>query len=489
MIDLDQLLAPWLALQTQMTCQGMTLDSRQVGNGDLFVALPGHVVDGRDYIDAAVAKGAVAVLQEHAHAGVLSQDPVLTIGLPNLAHKLSQIAITAYPQASKPKLVAVTGTNGKTTVTQLIAQLQQLLGGVAGVMGTVGNGLWGQLTPSANTTSDAITVAKSIASQVQQGAELVAMEVSSHGLCQHRVDGVPFDIGVFTNLSRDHLDYHGDMDSYADAKRRLFELSQLTGAVFNLDDRYGAEFLRDWPSDKPCVGYSLDGATSSGQDLRVVQARYHAHGVEAHVESHWGDFTLQSPLIGAFNLANLLAALGAMLLMGAPLAELVAAATRLQPALGRMESFSAPGKATVVVDYAHTPDALRQALKATRVHCSGKLWCVFGCGGDRDQGKRPLMALEADKAADCLVLTADNPRTESVETIIAQMKQGLLGHAKVWQQSDRAEAVKLALTLAEAKDIILVAGKGHEDYQIIGNTRIDYNERAWVQQLMESAND
>ncbi|WP_156896898.1 UDP-N-acetylmuramoyl-L-alanyl-D-glutamate--2,6-diaminopimelate ligase [Ferrimonas kyonanensis] len=489
MIALDDLLAPWMPLSTGIKVQGLTLDSRRVEPGDLFVALPGHLVDGRDYIDAAVANGAVAVLEESPQSGVLQQKPVLRIGLTGLNRALSAMAVAAYPAASQPILYGVTGTNGKTTVTQLLAQLHHQLGQTAGVMGTVGNGLWGQLQPSVNTTSDAITVARNLAQQAHDGAEAVALEVSSHGLCQHRVDGLRFDVAVYTNLSRDHLDYHGDMDSYADAKLRLFQLPAVGTAVFNLDDQYGALWHRQWDPQRPCVGYSLDGASCRGQYLSVIRADYHSDGVSATIRSSWGEFELASPLIGAFNLANLLAALAAMLVRDVPLAPLLQAVTQLQPALGRMEAFTAPGKATMVVDYAHTPDALKQALQALKAHCRGKLWCVFGCGGDRDQGKRPLMALEAESVADNLILTADNPRNESVEAIIEQMQAGLQGKAQVWLETDRAKAVSLAQSLAASKDMILVAGKGHEDYQIIHNTRQDYNERHWVQQVMEGKDD
>lgn len=489
MIALDDLLAPWMTLDTQTEVQGLTLDSRKVVPGDCFVAIPGHLVDGRKYIDAAVAKGAVAVLEEAERAGVLATQPVLRIGLPKLASQLSGIALRAYPQAAEPVLYGVTGTNGKTTVTQLLAQLHHLMGEKAGVMGTVGNGLWGALEPSANTTSDAITVARSLAEQAGQGARAIALEVSSHGLSQHRVDGLPFAVGVFTNLSRDHLDYHGDMNGYAEAKARLFDLPQLGAGVFNLDDQYGAQWHRRWPVDKPSVGYSLDGATCRGQFLSVQSADYHPGGVKAQLDSSWGSFELNSPLIGAFNLANLLAALGALLVRGVPLKPLIEAAGLLKPALGRMEAFTATGKAAVVVDYAHTPDALGQALKALRRHCRGRLWCVFGCGGDRDAGKRPLMAMEAEAVADELVLTADNPRTESVDHIIGQMRQGLTGRIPCRVETDRARAVALALTEADENDMILVAGKGHEDYQIIGTERLDYDERRWVQQLMEAKDD
>ncbi|WP_028116207.1 UDP-N-acetylmuramoyl-L-alanyl-D-glutamate--2,6-diaminopimelate ligase [Ferrimonas senticii] len=490
MSQLDELLSPWVELTTGVEISHAHLDSRQVQAGDLFVAVAGHQSDGRDYIEAAIAAGAVAVVTQvdsPQQQGLQARaDGVPVVGIANLAERLSLLGLRCYPDAATPTLIGVTGTNGKTTVSQLCAQLLEALGQRAGVMGTVGNGLWGQLEASANTTSDPLTVARSLAAQAQAGATAVALEISSHGLAQGRVRQLPISTAVFTNLSRDHLDYHGDMDSYAAAKQRLFSQPGLQHAVLNLDDRYGALWHRQLQGQLHTIGYSLDGAECRGDYLQACEIEYHQHGVSATIRSSFGDGQLHSPLLGRFNLANVLAALAALLAEGYPLADLLLAAQSLQPACGRMELFAAAGHPSLVVDYAHTPDALEQALLALRRHCLGQLWCLFGCGGDRDRGKRPLMAAAAERHADKLVITADNPRSEAFEQIIADMQQGL-SQPPALIEFDRALALTQAFAQAGGDDLILLAGKGHEDYQIVGNQTLIYNERALAAQLLAEA--
>ncbi|MBY6018536.1 UDP-N-acetylmuramoyl-L-alanyl-D-glutamate--2,6-diaminopimelate ligase [Halomonas denitrificans] len=484
MSSLDDLLAPWMALDTGVEFQQLVLDSRRVRPGDCFVAVAGHQVDGRDYIDSAIALGAVAVLADaDADGRQTDRNGVIVVGVHNLSQRLSALALRAYPAATRPTLIGVTGTNGKTTVTQLCAQLLTALGHQAGVMGTVGNGLWGDLIPSVNTTSDAITVARELDRQAKSGAEAVALEISSHGLSQSRVAALPVQVGVYTNLSRDHLDYHGDMAAYADAKRQLFALPGLRYGVFNLDDETGSRWHRELSGSLLALGYSSQGARCDRAYLTVEGVEYHDQGVRARVVSSFGQGTLNSPLLGAFNLANLLAALGALLSLGYSLSDLLSVVPQLHSAAGRMECFGTDSTPTLVVDYAHTPDALSQALAALRPHCRGALWCVFGCGGERDSGKRPLMAQAAEQGADHLIITADNPRSEAFADIAAQMEAGLTGQAEVIE--DRAEAVRRAFAEAQPDDMVLLAGKGHEDYQIIGGNRLDYNERALAQQLVE----
>ncbi len=484
MSSLDDLLAPWMALNTGIGFQQLALDSRRVRPGDCFIAVAGHQVDGRDYIDAAIAQGAVAVVAEAEQDGRLpDRQGAVVVGLRDLSQRLSEMALRAYPAATRPTLIGVTGTNGKTTVTQLCAQLLSALGRQAGVMGTVGNGLWGDLTPSVNTTSDAITVARELDRQAKAGADTVALEISSHGLSQARVAALPVKVGVYTNLSRDHLDYHGDMAAYAQAKRRLFALPNVSHGVFNLDDETGVRWHRELSDRMQTLGYSAQGARCEGAFLTVEGVTFHDQGVHARVISSFGQGQLDSPLLGAFNLANLLAALGALLSLGYALDDLLAVVPTLHSAAGRMECFGGAGLPTLVVDYAHTPDALSQALAALRPHCQGALWCVFGCGGERDSGKRPLMAQAAEQGADHLIITADNPRSERFADIVAQMEAGLTGQAEVIE--DRASAVRRAFSEAQPGDMILLAGKGHEDYQIIAGERLDYNERALAQQLVE----
>ncbi|MFI3246956.1 MAG: UDP-N-acetylmuramoyl-L-alanyl-D-glutamate--2,6-diaminopimelate ligase [Ferrimonas sp.] len=490
---LYELLTPWLttplAPQWNIEFNDLVLDSRQVSTGDLFVALIGHQQDGRAFIDAAIAQGAVAVITEHDHLAVLSvHGAVPVIGLPQLSTALSQLGLTAYPAARQARLIGVTGTNGKTTVTQLCAQLLTELGQVAGVMGTVGNGVWGQLQPSVNTTSDALTVAKQLNAQVQAGADVVALEISSHGLTQGRVAALPIEVAVFTNLSRDHLDYHGDMASYAAAKRRLFSQPDLQTAVLNGDDEYGQRWLLELQAQGlDTICYTIDGAAGAEGTrwLRASQVHYHGQGICAEIDGSFGQGQLQLPLLGAFNLANTLAAMAALLAQGHNLSALLQAVTKLRPADGRMETFGQAHGPMLVVDYAHTPDALQQALQALRLHCHGRLWCVFGCGGDRDRGKRPLMAAAAEQGADHLVITADNPRSETFEAIVADMQTGLT-QAPYLIEADRPSAVRQAYALADAADVILLAGKGHEDYQLIAGQVLPYSERQLAQQLTQS---
>ncbi|GAA4900568.1 UDP-N-acetylmuramoyl-L-alanyl-D-glutamate--2,6-diaminopimelate ligase [Ferrimonas pelagia] len=485
MLSLDNVLAPWVNAETRIRFQNLALDSRRVMPGDVFVALVGHQLDGRQFIDAAIAKGAVAVICDAPEDGRLAdRQGVVQIGLSQLSQKLSALALRAYPQAAEPCLLGVTGTNGKTTVSQLCAQLLHAMGEPAGVMGTVGNGLWGQLTPSSNTTSDAITVARELARQADAGAQAVALEISSHGLSQHRIAALPLRIAVYTNLSRDHLDYHGDMTSYAAAKRQLFDLPGLQAAVLNLDDEYGARWHSDLKGRIRTLGYSIDGAECGGDVLRATQVSFHHGGVQAQIESSFGSGVLASPLLGKFNLANLLAALGALLLKGHTLEALLQAVPELEPAAGRMECYHAEGKPSLVVDYAHTSDALEQALMALRRHCQGQLWCLFGCGGERDRGKRPMMAQSAEHFSDRVVITADNPRSEPFHQIVEDMLPGLKRPDAAVILEDRAEAVRYAFEHAAPGDLILLAGKGHEDYQVLADATTDYNERALAQSLI-----
>lgn len=310
------------------------------------------------------------------------------------------------------------------------------------------------------------------------------MEVSSHGLVQHRVAALKFAASVFTNLSRDHLDYHGDMEHYEAAKWLLYSAHHCGQAIINADDEVGRRWLAKLPD---AVAVSMEdhiNPNCHGRWLKATDVNYHDSGATICFSSSWGDGEIESRLMGAFNVSNLLLALATLLALGYPLADLLKTAARLQPVCGRMEVFTAPCKPTVVVDYAHTPDALEKALQAARLHCAGKLWCVFGCGGDRDKGKRPLMGAIAEEFADVVVVTDDNPRTEEPRAIINDILAGMLdaGYAKVME--GRAEAVTCAVMQAKENDVVLVAGKGHEDYQIVGNQRLDYSDRVTVARLL-----
>lgn len=468
-----------------ITIDSLTLDSRQVVPGTLFIAVKGHHQDGRQFIDVALNQGAAAVLFEvesPERAGVSHQDPRL-LGVYQLGQYLSQLAGVFYGDASaSTPLIGVTGTNGKSTVTQLIANWSELLGTPAGVMGTLGNGRYGELQPTVNTTGSALVVQQDLAKLQAAGAQRFAMEVSSHGLQQHRVAALHFDVAVFTNLSRDHLDYHGTMEHYGEAKRQLLEMCN-KARVINADDPVGRRWLSLYPQ---AIAYGLHGRLSdfNGQQLVAETVHFSNDGMKVTINSDWGNGVLSAPLMGRFNVSNLLAAMGALLAEGESFERLLATAPLLSGVDGRMESFSAAGKPLVVVDYAHTPDALDQVLEALRQHCRGQLWCLVGCGGDRDKGKRPLMAAAAELGSDVVLLTDDNPRTESASAIIDDMREGLSSPDTVRVIHQRAQAIAYAIAQAGVDDIILVAGKGHEDYQIVGSEKLHYSDRETVVALL-----
>ena len=480
------LLAPWFHYSGSEDFLDITLDSRAVKDGDLFVAIPGYQVDGRKFISAAFERGASAALvhtdspEKH---GTVVIDAGLQILFFQLNRQISALAAQAYPLSqSRPQIVGVTGTNGKTSVTQLIAQLQLLQGKQTAVMGTLGNGLWGELVDSGNTTADPITLIKQLQEFEQKGADTCAMEVSSHGLVQGRVEAVPFDVAVFTNLSRDHLDYHHTMQAYGLAKKRLFQFANLHGGLINIDDPVGREWLVDLASDK-FLGFSVKGNATAA--IYTKDNNFHDGGVSCTLVWPMGEAELCSPLLGDFNLSNLVAALGALYLQGEDMHVLVALAAQLQPVAGRMERFTTKEGVTLVVDYAHTPDAIEQALKALRVHCKGQLWCLFGCGGDRDKGKRPMMATSAEQFADRVMVTSDNCRSEDPDAIISDILAGLQYPQQALSQVDRQVAIKQIVAQAASGDMVLLAGKGHETYQEVNGKKLNYDERAFAKAIAE----
>lgn len=484
MMLLKDLLAPWFHYAGTESVNAPVLDSRQVSVGGLFVAIPGHAADGRNFIDAALAKGAAAVLthtDDPAAHGLVEREQGLVIHFFQLSRQVSALARQYYELTpGKLHTVGITGTNGKTSVSQLIAQLSEQLGSRAAVMGTLGNGLWGELEDVGNTTADPIRVMADLHHFETRGARVCAMEVSSHGLVQGRVEAVPFEVAVFTNLSRDHLDYHGDMENYGAAKRRLFSFGSLKASVINLDDAVGESWFAGMGH---AVGFSCEGHPKAA--WRFEQARFHHAGFSATLVCPEGEFALECRLLGAFNLSNLLAALCAMNQLGYSAGSLVQAAAKLTPVPGRMECFPRADGLSLVVDYAHTPDAIEQALKAARHHCEGQLWIVFGCGGDRDKGKRPLMAAAAERFADQLVLTSDNARSEDPHAILDDMKVGLKAPEDALFEVDRIQAIRRAVALAKPGDLILLAGKGHETYQEIAGVKHQYDERALAKALCE----
>lgn len=488
--NLHELLAPWVPDAPRRVLREMTLDSRTAAAGDLFVAVAGHQTDGLRYIPQAIARGVAAIVahsEDKTEEGTVCElHGVPIIYLNRLQERLSTLAGRFYQHPSRAlNLIGITGTNGKTTTTHLLAQWVQLLGETSAVMGTMGNGMLGHICPADNTTGSPIEVQQLLSQLQHQGATFAAMEVSSHSLVQHRVNNLHFTAAVFTNLSREHLDYHGDMTQYEAAKWRLFDELDVDQRIINAYDATGQRWLQKLPR---AIAVTVSGALlppeQKGNWLCAGKAHYHVRGVDIPFRSSWGEGTINSQLIGEFNTSNLLLALTTLLALGYPLSVLLDSANYLQSVCGRMEIFHAKGHPTVVVDYAHTPDALEKVLIAAKRHCVGKLWCVFGCGGDRDKGKRPLMGAIAEQYADWVIITDDNPRSEVAQDIINDIKSGLLDSDCVQAISGRAKAVTSAIMQAAPADLVLVAGKGHEDYQIIGQQRLDYSDRTTVARLL-----
>jgi UDP-N-acetylmuramoyl-L-alanyl-D-glutamate--2,6-diaminopimelate ligase len=458
---------------------GLSLDSRLVATDEVFIACKGAAVDGRNFIREAIATGAAAVLAEKDQLwqedGECESVPVLVVE--KLGQKVSEIAARFYSQPSQQlPVVGITGTNGKTTCTQLIAQLLQALNKRCAVIGTLGVGVDGVMEPGINTTPDALSIQAHLAKWRDDAVDAVAMEVSSHGLDQGRVAALHFDVAVFTNLSRDHLDYHGSMQAYGESKLQLFRQPGLRVAVVNLDDPFAQQVLAAVAADVDVITYSLHQESASLSAKNIV---YGPQGVEAELFFNQQGFALHSQLLGDFNLSNLLACLATLVAKGYGLESLMPVCKNLRGAEGRMEALSRQAAmesdVEVVVDYAHTPEALASALNTLRLHCKGKLWCVFGCGGDRDQGKRPQMGALAEQLADQVVLTSDNPRSESAAAILGDIVAGMDGEPYL-QELDRAAAIARVIAEADAGDVILLAGKGHENYQQVGEQRLPFSD-------------
>ncbi|AGI23001.1 UDP-N-acetylmuramoyl-L-alanyl-D-glutamate--2,6-diaminopimelate ligase [Pseudomonas sp. MT3] len=451
----------------------LTLDSRTVKPGDLFLAVPGGRQDGRAHIAGALTLGAAAVAYEAEGAVDLPPSDVPMIAIKGLARQLSAIAGRFYGEPSRGvDLVGVTGTNGKTSVSQLVAQALDLLGERCGIVGTLGTGFYGALESGRHTTPDPLAVQATLARLKQAGARAVAMEVSSHGLEQGRVAALGFDVAVFTNLSRDHLDYHGSMEAYGSAKAQLFAWQGLRCRVINLDDDFGRQLAGE-KHESRLMGYSQIDPSAY---LYCREARFSDAGVEAQVVTPQGEGLLRSSLLGKFNLSNLLAVVGALLGLDYPLGDVLAVLPQLEGPVGRMQRLGGGEKPLVVVDYAHTPDALEKVLLALRPHVHGRLLCLFGCGGDRDRGKRPIMARIAEQHADRVLVTDDNPRTEKSEAIIADIRAGFAGPETVEFVPGRGEAIARLIASAGVDDVVLLAGKGHEDYQEIDGVRHPFSD-------------
>jgi len=464
-------------------------DSRQVQAGDTFLAYPGERIDGRTYIPQAIVNGANAVLWESRGQFVWDPAwPVANLPVPNLREKTGVLAAEVYGQPSRKLcVIGITGTNGKTSCSHWLAQALSQAGRPAAIIGTLGNGFPEHLEPSPNTTPDPIVLQRGLKRYLNEGAHCVAMEVSSHALDQGRVNGVHFEVSLFTNLTREHLDYHGDMSRYAAAKSMLFTWPELQHAVLNGDDPYARE-LRQQAERKgvTVTSYGFETGDVRGSNLQVGP-----HGLAFDVRSPWGEARIESGVLGRFNAHNLLAVLTTLLVGGVKFEQAIISVQHVRPVPGRMQQIRTPGKPLVVVDYAHTPDALEKVLITLREivgeskASEAQLICVFGCGGQRDKGKRALMGDAASRLADAVVVTSDNPRNEDPRFIIDDIVSGMGVNYHILE--DRAAAIGHAIRQAQPKDVVLIAGKGHEDYQEIKGVRLPFSDIEVAARALESA--
>ena len=462
-----------------VTIHGLQTDSRAVRSGDAFIALAGSATPAEHYVDDAIAAGATAVLLETSeHRECHERSGALIVPVVGLRAQLGRVATRFFEHPSRHlRLIGVTGTNGKTSVTQYIAQLLKDTGTPCGVLGTLGYGMPGNLMPATHTTPDVVQVNRVLHRIRADGGRAAVMEVSSHALDQGRIDKLTMTGAVFTNLTRDHLDYHGSMEAYGEAKARLFQREELHFSVINFDDPFGRQLYGQLEGLCDRVRYSLHEAQT---ELWLKEFAPEASGFRAMVDGQWGEFELQVPLLGSFNASNVLAALATVLTLGVPLERAVEASSHLTPPPGRLERFTGADGKHVIVDYAHTPDALANALAALRPHAAGKLICVFGCGGDRDAGKRPEMAAEAEKRADVVIVTDDNPRSEDPAKIAADIVQGFSAGVAYRVIHDRAAAIAEAIAMAGPDDLVLVAGKGHEAYQEVAGQKLPFSDAEQV---------
>lgn len=493
-----------------LTTGTIQLHAQNIQPGDLFIALQGNTTHGKIYLPEAFKNGAHAALVENntlLELKIISNEPLI-IEVPNLRQQLGYIANYFFDQPSKDLVViGITGTNGKTSSAFYIAQLLEVLNCRTGYLGTLGRGFPEALSPSSLTTADAISVHQDMINLKTKGAKAIAMEVSSHALDQYRVNGVQFNTAIFTNLTHDHLDYHKTMEAYAACKARLFHVPGLKHAIVNIDDPYANELIKNIPYEVEIIGITV-GAASGDRSfplrqevfahsqkgerrsplrgiLKADNIQYRFNGLAFTLKSPWGNASINTALLGHFNIYNLLTTLAAVLTRGYAFSDVISQLPNIKPTPGRMETHQRGQSPTLIIDYAHTPDALDKLIHAAKQHFNGKIFCIFGCGGERDKAKRPVMGRVAEQHGVELIITNDNPRTESPEHIMADILSGLAEPARAKVEPDRAQAIQWALSQANAQDVILIAGKGHEDYQIIGNQKRDLSDKRIVTRMLE----
>ena len=480
--------ARWLQQRVRGTLHA---DSRALAPGDGFIAWPGAARDARDYVKAALEQGADACLVESTGVDSYQFDSERVASYVGLKQASGPIAAAFFDDPSQSlKLFAVTGTNGKTSsawwLAQALSNLKQVAPVPCAFVGTLGMGLVPDAVSTGMTTPDAVLLHRTLRQWLGSGIKACAIEASSIGLQERRLDGAWIHTAIFTNLTQDHLDYHATMAAYWQAKQKLFAWSSLQAAVVNIDDLHGAELARTLQA-RPLEVWTVSCHVSAR--LRATDVRYEDGGMRFDVHEAGACHALQTRLIGTYNVSNLLGVLGAMRSLGVPLAAAVQACTDLMPVPGRMECFGGSAQPLVAVDYAHTPDALSHALEALRPLADqrqGRLWCVFGCGGERDALKRPLMGVVAASKADRVVVTSDNPRGEKPQAIISQILLGLSAKPAVTVEADRARAIHATLAQAQARDVVLIAGKGHEDYQEVAQQRLPFSDADHVRRALGS---
>ncbi len=485
MMPLRELLNPLqIVVAEDCNIESICLDSREVSDGSLFFAYPGSVVDGRDFIEQAIERGAAAIVYEaisdQSSAFTLSENTgIPAYAVVDLQSRLGLIAAQFYGKPSQElQVFGVTGTNGKTSCCTLLAQAFEIMGLSAAVIGTLGSGSLGELAYAGQTTPDPIKLQEILRECADAGVTQVCIEVSSHALDQGRVAGVDFFCTLFTNLTRDHLDYHGDMQTYLSAKQSLFSQYPSELSIINIADPAGANII-DAAAAQFLVSYGLGG------DVFAEKVHLKNDGIELEIEGNGVSFDVSVPLVGEINVPNIELLIASLLSLSVAVDDIVEICRQLKPAPGRMELYKSDNGVSIVVDFAHTPDALQKALSSVRRHCSGKVVCVFGCGGDRDKGKRALMGAAADQSADLVIVTNDNPRSESADAIAADIVAGIKGDYRL--ELDRAAAIDMAISQAQENDWVVVAGKGHETTQEINGQLIEFSDRAYIESIIQVA--
>lgn len=482
----------------EVVVNGISLDSRDVETGYVFLSLAKDKQQRENNLSEAVSAGISVVLHDaqqrltEQESLLLEQADIDVYSIKNLADKAGEIAARFYGHPSLAlTVIAITGTNGKTSVSQFIAQALESLDHACGVIGTLGIGRVGNLQYTGMTTPDPISVQRILADFCQQGIQYAVIEASSHALEQGRLNSITVDVAVLTNLSRDHLDYHGDMAGYAAAKSKLFDFSSVKSAVINSADSLGKTLIKALAERDNVEVMTYDCSEGGKADFQVTNSKLNSNGMSFTLNSNFGSAKVDSQLLGQFNTENLLASLASLIAVNIPFEQAVAAIKQCHAVDGRMESYGGNNQVNVVIDFSHTPDALTQALKSLHAHipAMGKLWCVFGCGGDRDTGKRAEMGHAAEEYADKVIITDDNPRSEEPDLIVRDILQGIAKPESVLIEHDRKLAITHAITHAKAVDIVLIAGKGHEQYQEIQGVKFPFSDSEIVIEMLQAAND